>query len=437
MNRKTATRLIIAPVLASLALTSLAVQNAFASTQGGTIDRTEVMSRAKNWYDRDIQYSQTSTATDPEGDHTYCRDCSGFVSMAWHLSADGMGALTTNSLPSVTSTLSNKRDLLPGDALNNITDGHVVLFAKWINKSEGTFNFYQEANSTMDMSYGQADVDGGNIAGLPAANYTALRYDKIGTDAPPVVTGKGDHDYNRDSDDDLLAVNASSGYLSFYAGDGTAGFKSTTQVGPGWGVMDKVAGADFDNDGDGDLVATKTTGELLLYKGTGAGSFQSPSQIGNGWGNVTKLAAGDFTADGKADVIAVNKTDDNLYLYTGTGSGVSNGTQIGNGWGNIAEVAAGDFTGDRRADLIAITTTGDLYLYAGTSTGVANGIKLGSGFGNMTDITVADMNSDGKADVVVAAGTTGELYYYASTGSAVHNGIVIGASGWDGVSHLI
>jgi len=184
LAKSTRRALVLFPALSAVALTGLVLpqQATAASTQGGDISRTEVISRAKNWYDRNVQYSQTSYAYDVDGDHTYRQDCSGFVSMAWHLTSSRTTATLDDS--AVSTTLSDKRDLLPGDALNDASDGHVVLFVKWIDKTAGTFKFYQEANPDIDMAYGTADIDSGNIAGLPYYNYKALRYNNITADAP-------------------------------------------------------------------------------------------------------------------------------------------------------------------------------------------------------------------------------------------------------------
>ncbi|MET8967892.1 hypothetical protein [Streptomyces hydrogenans] len=146
------------------------------STKGGTIARSEVISRALNWLARDIPYSQSAYASDPDGDHTYRTDCSGFVSMAWHAST----SYNTGSLPSVSATIA-KSDLQPGDALNT-QSGHVVLFEKWVDKAAGKFSYIHESNPNDDMMRGQDYLNGGtdgNIAGHAASGYVALRYDKI------------------------------------------------------------------------------------------------------------------------------------------------------------------------------------------------------------------------------------------------------------------
>ncbi|MGW1888231.1 hypothetical protein [Streptomyces sp. NPDC001970] len=146
------------------------------SSADGQITRSEVMARAKNWYDRNIQYSQRTNVANgeygPTADVKYRTDCSGFVSMAWHPNP----SLTTYSLPTVSHQIS-KSDLRPGDILT-YSQAHVILFAGWRDKAAGTFNSSQ-SNPSTDMNYSSADINSGSIDGHPYSSYVALRYDKI------------------------------------------------------------------------------------------------------------------------------------------------------------------------------------------------------------------------------------------------------------------
>jgi hypothetical protein len=91
----------------------------------GIITRDEVMDRARNWFLRDIPYSfdPDARATDPEGNHRYRRDCSGFVSMAWHTSTPGH---STRSIPDIAARIAWD-DLKPGDVVN-APDEHCMLY---------------------------------------------------------------------------------------------------------------------------------------------------------------------------------------------------------------------------------------------------------------------------------------------------------------------
>jgi hypothetical protein len=76
--------------LAGLAMAGVCLVDAgaaHASSVGGSITRSEVIARAQYWLDRgDTWYSldQADAISDGTGG-AYRPDCSGFVSMAWHL----------------------------------------------------------------------------------------------------------------------------------------------------------------------------------------------------------------------------------------------------------------------------------------------------------------------------------------------------------------
>ncbi len=99
---------------------------ASASSPDGTIGRGEVLDRAQSWIDQQVPYNNSGCYNNQFG--CYRPDCSGFVSMAWHLSA----ALDTWSLWNVTADIA-AADLQPGDALLRDSGGtdHVALFVRW------------------------------------------------------------------------------------------------------------------------------------------------------------------------------------------------------------------------------------------------------------------------------------------------------------------
>jgi hypothetical protein len=89
-----ASALTLAPAFAESAFAVEAVTEAISHRS----HRSVVMDRARTWVGRGIQYSQSGTAEDAERNHTYRRDCSGFVSMRWHLQPSGIGCPNTNAL---------------------------------------------------------------------------------------------------------------------------------------------------------------------------------------------------------------------------------------------------------------------------------------------------------------------------------------------------
>ena len=127
-----------ARVATALALTAASLAAAlFAPLQAGAITRDEIIARAQDWVDRNVQYSQSRTF---EG---YRTDCSGFVSMAWTLDH----SYTSRSIGS-RATRIDIDELLPGDAVH--VPGHVSIFAGWANAERTSYIALEESNSRND-----------------------------------------------------------------------------------------------------------------------------------------------------------------------------------------------------------------------------------------------------------------------------------------------
>ncbi|WP_163508909.1 hypothetical protein [Fodinicola acaciae] len=180
---------LVAVVAAAAAVGALALTGpaqAAGDQPGKYITRAEVIARAENWFARNVPYSQSATATDPDGAHTYRTDCSGFVSMAWHLAKTGLGSPTTVSLPEYATKIS-KANLKPGDILDD-PGHHTVLFAGWADSAHTRFTYYSEGSTATDMNHDTASLSS-------YSGYDAYRYNKI-MDATAGTAGTlaaGDH----------------------------------------------------------------------------------------------------------------------------------------------------------------------------------------------------------------------------------------------------
>lgn len=146
--------------------------NIASSVPGGKITRKEVLSRAEYWRKHQPgPYNQRAYSLDPERKHKYRRDCSGYVSMAWHTK----GNYWTGNLSKISTQISRK-SLKPGDILN-YSVAHVLIFAKWDNTAHTRFTYYSFGSTPVKMRH--AGINDRTFDGHPNGKYVARRYHKI------------------------------------------------------------------------------------------------------------------------------------------------------------------------------------------------------------------------------------------------------------------
>lgn len=119
-------------------------------------------------------------------------------------------------------------------------------------------------------------------------------------------------DLSGDGRSDVLAVEKSTGKLWLYPGTGAGTLGARKLIGTsGWNGMNALVGpGDMNSDGRPDLIARQaSTGYLYLYPGR-TGALGSRVLIGNGGWNVmdTFLGLGDVTGDGHGDLVTSTKS---------------------------------------------------------------------------------------------------------------------------------
>ncbi|MFI0912481.1 carbohydrate binding domain-containing protein [Streptomyces abikoensis] len=129
---------------------ALAAPSTASSQAGAPISRWEVIQRAKTWTDAHVPYKSTDDSRYFKDG--YRRDCSGFVSMAWHLITEGGGPATWQ-LPKVADRIS-KDQLATGDVLLMLPPapdepGHAVIFIAWTNAEHTRYEGMEEAGATV------------------------------------------------------------------------------------------------------------------------------------------------------------------------------------------------------------------------------------------------------------------------------------------------
>jgi hypothetical protein len=183
-------------------------------------------------------------------------------------------------------------------------------------------------------------------------------------------------------------------------GDGT--FQAPAQIGTISAAPTGVAVADFNNNGNLDVVFA-IPGGAVVYLGNGNGTFGAGTTVSSGGTNQNEYArvlAADVNNDGKPDLIL--NTDAGISVLLGNGNGTFQAPIFSSG-AAVAFMSAADFNNDGKIDL-AVTNGSSLNIMLGNGAGsfvVASSYSVTEG-GN--SIALADYNRDGFQDVALPNG---------------------------------
>ncbi len=209
-------------------------------------------------------------------------------------------------------------------------------------------------------------------------------------------------DMNNDGYSDLVAVNESSDDLRILLNDGQGNYPTFTVYDTGDDSTPSPSeGADFNNDGEIDLVVTTAWDtEVRVLTGDGQGSFSNMETYYTSNG-VRGVVVGDFDGDGWDDMLTTNRLDGDISIFINNGDGTFSETGMDLPNQDETACALADANGD-----------GILDVFFASYNSQKVGVLLGDGEGNffLNDevavqgrpwmIAAGDLNGDGFADVV-------------------------------------
>ncbi len=173
-------------------------------------------------------------------------------------------------------------------------------------------------------------------------------------------------DWNADGLQDILAQ-WNDGRLTLYRGQYGGGFRAPVTIGRGWGSMDITVGKWLRGSRYPSVVARDGAGGLWHYANTTGGALSSTrsARIGGGWQGL-RIAMADWDRDGNQDILAT-RTNGQLVLYRSNGQARFVGETrriIGSGWQSMDSLTAvSGFQGPGSYGLRARTSSGDLRIY--------------------------------------------------------------------------
>jgi hypothetical protein len=222
-------------------------------------------------------------------------------------------------------------------------------------------------------------------------------------------------DFNHDGKLDLAvaSLNTSTGFatdIQVFLGNGDGTFRPAADYAVGT-CPDSVAVADFNNDGNLDLVVTNSQSDTVsVLLGNGDGTFQSAITLSNPQDPIF-VTVGDFNGDGNIDIATLNLSDntgrcDCVAIFLGNGDGTFQQPPIITTPSLIPQaMGVGRFTASKTLDLAVAEEfggTSQVEILLGNGNGT---FKPGAAYpvgAEPRSVAVADFNGDHEADLAVA-----------------------------------
>jgi hypothetical protein len=201
-------------------------------------------------------------------------------------------------------------------------------------------------------------------------------------------------------------------------------FESATIISTNTNGASSVVGADFDLDGDIDLVAAAFSGDrIFYYENLGLGNFAPQRVISSEVDGPRNVIAADMDGDGDADVLAASNSDNKITYYENLGNG-NFGSQIiiSSQTTRATGVYAVDLDGDGDSDVLSSAYGGNKISFfenLGKGSFGAESIIASDAFG-ATSVYAKDLDLDGDADVL--ASYTSSIVYYENLGAGNFGG---------------
>ncbi len=233
-------------------------------------------------------------------------------------------------------------------------------------------------------------------------------------------------DFDNDGDLDVIASNGGSGDIYFYekigAGASFAPKVSVGKISTSW-YMYHFAAGDFTNDANYDFIVSGSSSTIYLFKGDGKGQFTMTTISATGgpslpWGK----DAADINNDGNLDFVCGHQSSANrysFYYYQGNGDGTfQNAAKINSPSTYYTyNIITDDFDNDGNVDVITAYSSG-MYYFKGNGDGTFGPSTYLMSPGSYPGGDAYDYDGDGNVDLMITQrATTSTAKYYKGNGN--------------------
>ncbi len=232
-------------------------------------------------------------------------------------------------------------------------------------------------------------------------------------------------DVDADGDLDLLVCSMGtdagegSGGVGWLVNDGTGQFEDFRVIDAQAPQASDVDAADFDGDGDVDVVASVSWNDVIMrYENLGAGAF-GPGTVVTSLVNAPRtVKALDMDGDGDVDLASGSLGDDKIAWYANDGTGNLGAQQVMALVYPVYTASFSDLDGDGDVDILSNSIVDDQIVWFENDGSVQFGAaQVIGGVDGANHACAADIDGDGDNDVVATSAIVEDVRWYANDGS--------------------
>lgn len=225
-------------------------------------------------------------------------------------------------------------------------------------------------------------------------------------------------DFDADGDIDLVATANSGHKVSWFEQTGAFQFVEHIVV-TGFTGAKGVVSAQIDNNDSWDIVTTaKTLGRFSWFSNDGSGNFTEHIINDTTWSSADFVFSGDIDGDDDQDLILVSCGDNKIAWAQNDGDGNFTVHLIRENWTKVNWATLTDIDHDNDMDIVASAKAGQVIWFVNDGMENFTELPLVTGLPAANSVQVADFDSDGDMDLVVTAcDNTDQVAWYENDGS--------------------
>jgi len=316
----------------------------------------------------------------------------------------------------------------------------------WSNDATGNGDEIWISGATAALYYSCYGNSGGDVSGTPSTSncitsdpsFVSASDYHLDSDSPCIDDGYNSYNSETyDLDGNWRIINGTIDMGCYEYGVFKDSAASRGIRGPSTGA-DNVVWGDFNNDGDIDLYVVKDGGSNVLYLNDGDGTFTDSTSSWSAAGQTysTGACAADYDNDGDLDMLVCNDGG-SLYLLRNNveGAETSNFTEVASAAGltgfNYSVMATwGDYNNDGYIDVYIVQSSGSCKLFENDGDGTFTDVTSTAGVAGPASGSSAvwcDVNNDILQDIFVIGTGSGTGKMYLNNGDGTFDDISVAA----------